>query len=134
MIVRKLAEAEQSARRVVSPDGNWESVRLLLSADNMGFSFHITTIYRGAAFRMHYRNHLESVYCLSGRGEVETLADGKTFPIEAGTLYVLDQHDEHILRAFSEMTMACVFNPPLHGSEVHNADGAYELDGESVTE
>ena len=112
MIVRKLAEAEQSARRVVSPDGNWESVRLLLSADNMGFSFHITTIYRGAAFRMHYRNHLESVYCLSGRGEVETLADGKTFPIEAGTLYVLDQHDEHILRAFSEMTMACVFNPP----------------------
>ena len=134
MIVRKLAVAERSARRVVSPDGNWESVRLLLNDDGMGFSFHITTIYRGADFRMHYRNHLESVYCLSGRGEVETLADGNTFPIEAGTLYVLDQHDEHILRAFSEMTMACVFNPPLHGNETHNADGAYDLDGEPVAE
>lgn len=134
MIVRDLATAAKSGRRVVSPDGNWESVRLLLKEDQMGFSFHITTIYTGADFRMHYQNHLESVYCLSGSGEVETLADGKKYPIAPGTLYVLDKHDEHILRAFEEMTMACVFNPPLHGNETHNADGAYELDGDSVTE
>ena len=44
MIVRTLAEANQSNRRVVSPDGNWESTRLLLKDDQMGFSFHITTI------------------------------------------------------------------------------------------
>lgn len=134
MIVRTLANAERSGRRVVSPDGNWDSVRLLLKEDGMGFSFHITTIYRGADFRMHYRNHLESVYCLSGRGEVETLADGKVFAIEPGTLYVLDQHDEHVLRAFTEMSLACVFNPALHGTETHDADGAYALDGEPISE
>ncbi|GAB5499888.1 MAG: ectoine synthase [Pseudohongiellaceae bacterium] len=134
MIVRDLTTAEKSGRRIVSPDGNWESVRLLLKEDNVGFSFHITTIYRGADFRMHYQNHLESVYCLSGSGEVETLTDGKKFPIQPGTLYVLDKHDEHVLRAFEKMTMACVFNPPLHGDETHNADGTYELGGESVTE
>jgi L-ectoine synthase len=132
MIVRTLAEAQASGRRIVSPDNNWESTRMLLKNDHMGFSFHITTIYAGADFRMHYKNHLESVYCVSGEGEVETLADGKKYPIAPGTLYILDKHDEHILRAFSEMTMACVFNPPLSGKEVHNAEGAYELDAEEI--
>jgi L-ectoine synthase len=127
MIVRNLAEANQTNRRIVSPDGNWESTRLLLKDDNMGFSFHITTIYKDADFQMHYQNHLESVYCMSGRGEIERLEDGTVFPIETGTLYILDKHDKHILRATEEMTMACVFNPPLNGKEVHNKEGAYEL-------
>ena len=133
MIVRRLEEAEKTGRRIVSPDGNWESTRLLLKDDNMGFSFHITTIYEGADFQMHYQNHLESVYCISGEGEVETLDDGKKYPINSGTLYILDQHDKHVLRAFKEMKMACVFNPPLNGKEVHNAEGAYELTADSVT-
>ncbi|MDT8403236.1 ectoine synthase [Sulfuriflexus sp.] len=134
MIVRQLQEAEKGARRVVSPEKNWESTRLLLKDDNMGFSFHITTIYEGADFRMHYQNHLESVYCMSGEGEVETIEDGKKYPVTPGTLYILDKHDKHILRAFKEMKMACVFNPPLSGKEVHNAEGAYELDAEAVTD
>ena len=132
MIVRTLVQAEEEGRKIVSPEGNWDSTRLLLKDDNMGFSFHITTIYKGADFGMHYQNHLESVYCISGRGEVETLADGKVYPIEPGTVYILDKHDKHILRAFEEMKMACVFNPPLNGKEVHNKEGAYELDAESI--
>lgn len=134
MIVRDLAGARDKGRRIVSPDGNWESIRLLLKDDNMGFSFHITTIYKGADFRMYYQNHLESVYCIAGKGEVETLDDGKKYPIAPGTIYILDKHDKHILRAFEEMTMACVFNPPLQGTEVHNKDGAYELDADAIAE
>jgi len=127
MIVRTLQTAEQTGRRIVSPDGNWASTRLLLKEDSMGFSFHITTIYAGADFQMHYKNHLESVYCLSGEGEVETLDNGKKYPISSGTIYILDKHDHHKLHAFTEMKMACVFNPPLNGKEVHNKEGAYEL-------
>ncbi len=133
MIVRTLEQAEKDGRRIVSPDGNWESARLLLKDDNMGFSFHITTIYAGADFQMHYQNHLESVFCMSGEGEVETLSDGKVRPIKPGSIYILDQHDKHILRAASEMKMACVFNPPLNGKEVHNAEGAYELEAEAIS-
>ena len=133
MIVRNLKDAEKTARRIVSPDDNWESTRLLLKEDQMGFSFHITTIYKGADFQMHYQNHLESVYCISGEGEVETLGDGKKYPISPGALYNLDKHDKHILRAFKEMKMACVFNPPLNGKEVHNAEGAYELVADTIT-
>ena len=132
MIVRNLEAAENSDRRVVS--NGWESTRLLLKSDGMGFSFHITTIYEGANLEMHYQNHLESVYCISGEGEIEDLADGKVYPIQAGTIYALDQHDKHILRAFKEMKMACVFNPPLHGKEVHNAQGAYELEAEEISD
>jgi L-ectoine synthase len=130
MKVRRVQDADAAGRRIQSE--GWDSVRLLLKNDNMGFSFHITTIYRGANLNLHYQNHLESVYCISGRGEVETVEDGQVYPIEPGTIYILDKNDKHILRAFEEMKMACVFNPPLHGKEVHNAEGAYPLEAEEV--
>ena len=130
MIVRQLQEAEQSERRVVSQ--NWESTRLLLKGDNMGFSFHITTIYAGTETEIWYRNHLEAVYCISGEGEVETCEDGKVYPISPGTIYILDKNDKHFLRAKTEIKFACVFNPPLNGKEVHDKDGVYPLEAEEV--
>ncbi len=128
MIIRTLQQAEKSERRVVTE--MWESTRLLLKDDNMGFSFHITTIYKDAELHLHYKNHLESVYCISGQGEIENLADGKIHSIAEGTIYILDQNDRHILRATTEMKMACVFNPALLGKETHDKNGSYELKSE----
>lgn len=130
MIVRKLSEAKLQGRSV-SAEG-WESNRLLLKSDGAGFSFHITRIFKDAVLHMHYKNHIESVYCISGFGEIKDVASGAIHPIEPGTLYILDKHDKHILRAFEEMEMACVFNPPLMGREVHNAEGAYGLAAEVI--
>lgn len=130
MIVRRLDEARRTPRRVVSK--TWESTRLLLRNDGMGFSFHITTMYAGTETRMCYRNHLESVYCISGYGELEDCATGERHRIEPGTIYILDKHDEHVLRAETELTLACVFNPPLHGLEVHDATGAYPTTATAV--
>ena len=127
MIVRTLQDCENSERRVATE--TWESTRMLLKDDNMGFSFHITTIYANKETHIHYKNHLESVYCMSGNGEIETLSDGKVYQILPGTLYILDKHDEHMLRGGTEdMKMACVFNPPLSGKEVHDKDGVYPVD------
>ena len=128
MIVRTLQAAEQTDRRVVGP--TWESTRLLLHADGMGFSFHITTIHPGTETAMEYRNHLEAVYCLEGEGELECLADGQVYPIAPGTIYALDQHDKHILRAKTQIKFACVFHPALHGQEVHDSNGSYPLLGD----
>ncbi|HET6630878.1 MAG TPA: ectoine synthase [Woeseiaceae bacterium] len=130
MIVRDLAK-EQQTRRNVQSDG-WHSVRLLLKGDGMGFSFHITTIHKGAELPMHYQNHLESVYCIAGEGSIEDAATGTVHPIRPGVMYALDKHDRHVLRATTEMTMACVFNPPLSGLEVHDESGAYPLQAEAV--
>lgn len=130
MIVRSLDEARASRRHVESK--GWDSTRLLLKDDSMGFSFHITTIHAGAELPMHYKNHLESVYCVSGEGSIEDVATGEVHKIKPGVLYALDQNDRHVLRARSEMVMACVFNPPLNGLEVHDETGAYPLEAEAV--
>lgn len=130
MIVRTLDEARASSRRIVSK--TWESTRLLLKGDGMGFSFHITTIYAGTETPMWYKNHLESVYCVSGEGQLLDRETGKTYDIGPGTLYVLDKHDQHTVIAKTDLVMACVFNPPLNGREVHDETGAYPLEAEAV--
>ena len=127
MITRDFKTAHASDRRVVAE--TWESTRLVLKDDGMGFSFHITTIYAGTETLIWYRTHLEAVFCLSGEGEVETTDDGKIHPIEPGVIYMLDKNDRHLLRAKTEMILACVFNPPLVGDEVHDENGVYPLDG-----
>ncbi|RSL31631.1 ectoine synthase [Salibacterium salarium] len=108
--------------------GNWVSRRLLLKKDNMGYSVNDTIIRAGTETHIWYQNHLESVYCIEGEGEVETLSDNKVYPITADTLYALDQNDEHLLRATRDMRMICVFNPPLSGREVHDENGVYPVD------
>ena len=123
MIVRDLA-AERRTDRLVNSNG-WDSTRLLLAGDGMGFSFHITRIHSGTTHVFHYKHHFESVYCVSGEGTIEDLATGEIHPIHPGVMYALDQHDKHRLTAFSEMVMACCFNPPVTGQEVHLEDGSY---------
>lgn len=134
MIVRTLEQARASARRVVSE--NWESVRLVLKSDRMGFSFHVTTIFAGTETPIWYKHHQESVYCAAGYGEIEVLGENgsRIYPIRPGMLYALDRHERHILRATTELVLACVFNPPLHGRETHDSDGAYPLEAEAVDE
>jgi L-ectoine synthase len=130
MIVRTLAAAAAGERRVTAE--NWDSVRLLLKSDGMGFSFHITTIYAGTTTKMHYQNHLEAVYCLQGQGTLRDFGTGEVHTIEPGVIYALNQHDEHELSASEELVLACVFNPPLHGKEVHDETGAYALEAEAI--
>ncbi len=130
MIVRKLNDLLDTPRHVAA--ANWESTRLLLAGDKMGFSLHITRLYAGCETHIWYRNHLEAVYCVSGEGEVVTLADNVHHPIAAGTAYALDQHDDHLLRAFTEIVCVCVFNPPLRGREVHDENGVYAADEEAI--
>jgi len=126
VIVKKLEDIVGTENET-STD-TWSSRRLLLAKDKMGFSVHDTIIYAGTETHIWYQNHLEAVYCIEGNGEIETVKDGKVYPLEAGTIYALDQHDEHYLRGGTEdMRMVCVFNPPVTGREVHDEDGVYPL-------
>lgn len=107
----------------------WNSRRFILKSDGMGYSVNDTIIKAGAELDMEYRNHLETVYCIEGEGEIEDLGTGEVHAIRAGTLYALNKHDHHILRANrgTHMRMVCVFNPPLTGREQHDATGAYPI-------
>lgn len=123
MIVRHLDEVIETERDVHA--STWNSRRLLLAGENMGFSLHDTLIHPGTETVMCYENHLEAVYCVEGEGEIELLPDGPTYPIRPGTMYALDAHDRHCLRANTQLRMICVFNPPVTGNEVHDENGAY---------
>jgi len=127
MIVRRLHELKGSEREVRPENGNWTSHRLLVRDEGMGFSFHDTTIHAGTETYIWYKNHLEAVYCVAGAGEIEDLETGEIHQIADGTMYALNGHERHYLRAREDMRMICVFNPPLTGHEVHDADGAYPL-------
>lgn len=128
MIVRKLKDIIGTDRDVDTE--GWNSRRLVLKDDNMGYSVHDTIIKEGAELHMWYKNHLEAVYLIEGKGEIEDLKAGKTHDLETGTIYALNDNDKHILRANkgSHMRMVCVFNPPVTGKEVHDEDGAYLLE------
>ncbi|ARC89402.1 ectoine synthase [Rhodovulum sp. MB263] len=123
MIIRDFHKLKDTDRAV--SDARWTSVRMLLADDGMGFSFHITVLQAGSEHTFHYKHHFESVYCISGKGSITDLASGETYQIRPGVMYALDQHDHHTLRAEEELVMACCFNPPVTGTEVHREDGSY---------
>ncbi|MGB0909655.1 MAG: ectoine synthase [Nitrospirales bacterium] len=128
MIVKKLQEVLGTQYDVIAPEKQWRSRRLLLKKDQIGFSLHDTIIYPNTETPIWYKNHLEVVYCIEGEGEVEVLLpEKKTYQIGPGTVYVLNQHEKHILRARTQMRIICVFDPPCTGSEVHGKEGEYSL-------
>ena len=104
----------------------FESRRLLLARDGLGYSFHDTVAKAGTRQELEYRHHVEANYCIEGEGEVEEVATGRVWPLSPGTMYVLDRHDAHIVRATkSDLRFICIFTPALTGREIHDADGSY---------
>lgn len=107
------------------------SHRIITKADNMGFGFHKTVIKpeAGRVFQ-HYKNHLESCYCVSGKALLTNATTGEYFAIGPDMTYVLDHNEPHYFEALEETVLLCVFNPPLVGDEIHQEDGSYaDADG-----
>ena len=127
MLVRTINDITGTDSEVWAENHHWVSRRLLLKKDGMGFSFHETIIFAGTETHIWYKHHLEAVFCVEGEGEVQTLADGKIYSIVPGTMYALNNHDEHLLRASKDLRLLCVFNPAIAGTEVHLEDGSYPL-------
>jgi L-ectoine synthase len=119
MFVRNLEEIEKTNKYVEW--GNGTSHRLLTASDGMGFAVCHTVVRAGTVSRLQYRSHLEACYCIEGEGEVEDM-QGNVYRLRPGSIYVLNEHDEHYLRAdpTKDMVLVSVFNPPLAGHERHN--------------
>jgi L-ectoine synthase len=125
MIVRSLEDIEGTADETTGE--TWASRRFLSKKDGVGFSVNDTIIKAGTESYFWYKNHIEAVYCIEGEGEIEKVDTGDVYQLKPGTIYVLDEHDKHYLRARTQMRMVCVFNPPLVGTETHDEEGVYPL-------
>ncbi len=118
-------------RIVDCPKGGFTSNRILLESDGMGFGMTKTVIPVNGKQYWHYKNHLESCYCVSGKGILTNAETGEEFVIEPDVTYVLDKNDPHYFEALEEVVLICAFNPPLKGGEVHGEDGSYPLEYKS---
>ena len=106
------------------------SNRIVLAEDNMGFTMTKTVIEPGKQVFQHYKNHLESCYCVSGYAVLINAITGEHHQITPDTTYVLDKHDPHYFEAKETTVLICVFNPPLTGKEIHREDGSYAIPNE----
>ena len=127
MIVRTTAEITDTDRHIKGNNGNWESKRIVLADDRVGFSFHETTIAAGTTNDFHYANHIEAVWLTRGKGTLRDLTNDKEYPLEAGSMYLLDGNEKHQVIVEEEMQMLCVFNPPVVGDENPDENGIYPL-------
>lgn len=125
MIVTHLSDLDDTERDVKAE--TWRSRRFVLAREGVGFSFHDTVLYAGTETSMWYANHIEAVYCVGGEGQLINDETGETHEIRDGTMYLLDGHEQHRVRATTDLRMACVFNPPVTGAEVHDENGVYPL-------
>ncbi|MER9275522.1 ectoine synthase [Mesorhizobium sp. M0643] len=67
---------------------------------------------------MHYKDHLESVYCIEGTGTIEHWATSEIHPIRAVVDYARQARQAYP-GTDAPMIIACVFNRPVTGNEVH---------------
>jgi L-ectoine synthase len=125
MIVRSLADILNTPAHVKGDA--FESRRILLAADHLGYSLHDTICKAGSEQRLEYKNHVETNYVIEGQGAVTNIATGQTWPLGPGTVYVLDHHEAHLLRATTDLRIICVFTPALTGLEKHDASGSYPV-------
>jgi len=102
----------------------WHSMRLLHAEDGMGVTLTDSILEKGFEMTLWQKNHLEACYCLEGEGTVEDLDFGIVYPIKPGTLYAMNNHDQHRIVAKTRMRVICTFVPALTGAEKHDADGS----------
>lgn len=125
MKVKSIKECEGTDREVHFGEGI--SYRPVLKSDGMGFSVHKTVIPKGKIGFWHYKNHLESCYCIVGKGILTNLDTGEKYEIYPDVVYSLDNHDRHTFEAVDDVVLISIFNPPVKGGEVHREDGSYEI-------
>lgn len=112
-------------RIINCPKGGFISHRILLEEDKMGYTMTKTVIPVNGKQFWHYKKHLETCYCIAGKGILTNTITNEQFSITPDKIYVLDKNDPHYFEALEECILICVFNPPLTGREVHKEDGSY---------
>ena len=129
MFVRTLDDMRAAGQEKVMVGGRARVVRALTAVDGLGFSFSDVSVAAGSETTLWYKNHWEMNYIVSGRGEVEDLTSGESWPLAAGTLYTVGPKDRHKITAAEDLRAISVFNPPITGGETHDEDGAYPPTG-----
>jgi L-ectoine synthase len=129
MFVKHAGEMRAAGKELVAVGGQARTLRMLTTADDVGFGFSDVHFEAGAEAVLWYKNHWEANHILSGEGDVTDLTTGESWTLGPGVAYNVGPKDRHRLRARTPMHLVSVFNPPLEGHEMHDADGALAASG-----
>ena len=129
LTVKRLDELRAAGREMVVAGGNARSIRALLQEDRLGFTLCDVKIEAGKQIELWYKHHWEANYVLVGRGIVSDITSGESWPLEAGTMYVVGPNDRHSVKAVSDLHLISIFNPPLQGNEQHDEEGTLPSTG-----
>ena len=111
-------------------DGSVHAMCYLARDDGCGFSFSTVSVdgdVRG--FPLHYRHHVEVNLVLKGSGELRNLESDESWDVGPGVLYCVGPSDRHCLDMEGPVEMVSLFNPPILGTERHQAFGGYPPSG-----
>ncbi|MEU1981739.1 ectoine synthase [Nocardia sp. NPDC019395] len=111
MIVRTTEEITGTDRQIDTD--NWTSKRIILSDDNVGFSYHETTVAAGTQTPLRYPDYVEAVWIIEGHGRLHDRDNDMTYELGPGTMYLLDKHERHTIIADTRLRMYCVFAPAV---------------------
>ena len=129
MWVSTADDLRRTGRSKTSSAGTAELLRYLLADDGLGFTFSDVTVFAGIEQDLWYRNHWEANYVVSGSGTVVHRVTGERLELEPGMLYCVGPDDPHTFTTETGIHIVSIFNPPLDGTELHDAQGGYPPTG-----
>ena len=129
MIIKRLQDLKAAGREKVVAGGSARTVRFLTQEDGLGFTMADVHLAAGQQNVLWYKHHWEANYVLEGRGEVRDLTTGQTWPLEPGVMYIVGPKDRHSMKAITDLRLISIFNPPLQGDEMHDAEGTLPPSG-----
>jgi L-ectoine synthase len=129
MFVKGADEMRRSGKWMIMANGQVRTLRMLTTADGIGFGFSDVHLAAGAEAVLWYKHHWEANHILSGTGDVTDLGTGQTWKLEPSIAYNVGPADRHRVRAHTGMHLVSMFCPPLMGNEQHDQDGAFAPSG-----
>ncbi len=133
MFARTSKDLEAASRIKILPDTGIRSERYITAADGMGFSYHLNSAGANTITHCWYKHHWEANFVIAGQGKLTDKAEGETWSLGPGALYVVGPNDPHVLEVAEDMHVASVFCPALKGDEEHDENGAYAASGPIAT-
>jgi quercetin dioxygenase-like cupin family protein len=118
------AKSLEGTPRFVQADG-FVSIRFALAEDDLGFTVTEATGDPEIGIEIEHKNHIEAVYVLEGKGEVEIVETGEVYQLYPGVFYAFDQHERHRYTLHTPVRAIAIFNPPLVGDEINDEEGGY---------
>ena len=123
MFVRRLDELRAAGEEKVVANGGARTVRMLAKRDELGFSLSDVRLSAGQDNKLWYKNHWEVNYVLDGCAKVSAVNTDEVFEINPWSLYIVGPADPHRFESITDVHVLSLFEPPLTGTEVHDADG-----------